>query len=162
MAQQGDDMRKTLAILLAVILPALALAGPQYIPFEVANGVATNVAQTDTQYPIGYIDEIYIQHATTNGVAVVAGIVTSTVTVVSAPNVGSGLTSTTLFTDAAVAATALARPRVVQTDNTGTDLTSLTVAERFLCNGDPVTLTVTQVTELTNLVYKAWIKIDAR
>lgn len=152
-------MRNLLVIALCVLCGS-AFAGPQYIPFEVSIGTNAAEVKTVTQYPIGYIDEVYIMGATTSGVAVSAGLVTNDISLIVTPNIGSSMVKTVLYTNATLTGAARARPRVTQTDNTGANLSSLTVAERFLCNGDPVAFRVAQSSTLTSLVLKGWLKID--
>ena len=146
-------MRKLAAIcaLLTAFAVAGALAGGQYVSFEVSHGTTTTNVLTQTQAVNGYIDEIYIEAPSRSAV-------TAAVSVVVSPVVGSGLTTTTLYTNATVTAAAKARPRVTQTDNEGNNLSSLSVAERFLCVGDSVAVRVTQSSAVTGVVYKVWIK----
>ncbi|MEN6360049.1 MAG: hypothetical protein ABFD59_08335 [Smithella sp.] len=142
-----------LALTLFFAMLCRAQAGPQYIAYEGKIGTNSATVISVAKNPIGYIDEILFQAPSRVGV-------TSVVTVVSAPNVGSGIPSTVLYTNATMTAADVIRPRVAQDDNTGAALTSLTVAERFLCNGDPVTLRVQQVSLVTNVTVKMWLKLD--
>ena len=146
-------MRKAIIGIIALGLVACASFGqPKYISFEVSNGTNTVAAFTQSKNPIGYIDEVYFQ-------APSAASVTGTVSIVSTPNVGTGMVTTLIYTNTALTAAVKARPRVTQTDSAGADLTSLTVAERFLCNGDPVVFRVLQTSAVTGLTWKAWIKV---
>jgi len=147
-------MKKWIIALVCVVgVITLASAGPQYIAYEVSQGaVATNVL-TQTLNPIGYIDEVYLDVPSESSV-------TSIVTFVSTPNVSATATATVIYTNSAATAAVKARPRVTQTDNTGTSLTNLTVRERFLCNGDPVVFRVDQTSAVTGVTFKAWLKIS--
>ena len=146
-------MRKKLLTAALTALAGIALADPQYVPLECRIGTNAAAVATATANPRGYVQEILFQ-------APSRAAVTSVVTVVSAPNVGSGIPSTVLYTNAAMTAAAVARPRVTQQDSAGADLTTLTVSERFLCNGDPVTFRVAQDSGVTGVVFKCWLKID--
>jgi len=155
-------MRKAIFTLAAGLLAcATVYAGPRYYEFTriTLTNTATNTAVLN---PKGAIDAVYVMAPTTGGVTLAAASVTSTVTVVSAPNVGSGLSSTTLFTDAAVTNfTVSSHPRFAPTDNTGAALSSLTVFEPFLNVGDPITLTVIQTgTAQTSVLYRVFIKVN--
>jgi hypothetical protein len=147
-------MRK-LALLCGIAVIACAVqAGPQYVALEARIGTNAAEVVSVTNFPIGYMDEILIQ-------APSRAAVTADVSVISAPNVGTGIPSTVLYTNSAMSAADVVRPRVAQDNNTGAALSSLTVAERFLCNGDPVTLRVAQTpTTVTGVVFKVWLKID--
>jgi hypothetical protein len=145
-------MRYTVAIA-AAILAATACANPQYVSFEVAHTTASTNVLTQTLPVIGYVDEVYVKAPSQAGV-------TANVSVVVSPSIDTGLTSTTLFTNGTLTAADIARPRVAQTDNEGTNLSTLTVPERYLCVGDSVTLTVTQSSEVTNVTYKVFLKVD--
>lgn len=142
-----------LAILAALLaLVGAASAAPHWQPIEAR--IPTNnptTAVTGTAAPEGYVDEVYIE---------VPGSTTSRVTLVSAPAVAAGLTKTVLYTNGTVTANARARTRVTQTDSAGSNLSSLTVAERFLCKGDTLTLRVEQASARTQVVFRAWIKMD--
>lgn len=154
-------MRKALTTLAAGLLACASVyAAPRYEEF-VAITLTNTATNTATLYPKGAIDKVYVMAPTTGGVALATGSVTSTVTVVSAPAVGSGLSSTTLFTSSTVTnATVSSQPRFAPTDNTGTALTSLTVYEPHVNAGDPVTLTVIQTgTAQTNVQYRVFIKL---
>lgn len=151
-------MRNYLIAAALTVMAGIALADPQYVPLECRVGTNAAAVATDSANPRGYVQEILFQAPTTNGAAV--STVTSVVTIVSAPNVGSGITSTVLYTNAAMTAAAVARPRVTQHDNTGANLSTMTVAERFLCAGDPITFRVAQSSGVTGVVFKCWLKID--
>lgn len=155
-------MKQAISIALAALVVACAVvqASPRYVAFEIKAGTNTTQVLTDTERMSGYVDEIYIQTPTTNGTTVKSGIVTAQVLFAVSPNIATGLGSTRLYTNKTFTTAIKARPRVAQTDNTGTNLSSLTVAERFLCVGDPMVLTVKQITAATNVVYKGWIKVD--
>jgi len=146
-------MRKLLAFIAIAALAGIVSAEPRYIAYEGKIDTLSTSVVSVVKNPIGYVDEILFQAPTKGGV-------TSVVTIVSAPNVGSGMVSTVLYTNAAMTAAAVIRPRITQQDNTGTDLTSLSISERFLCNGDPVTLRVVQTSVVTGVVFKCWIKMD--
>lgn len=157
-------MRKSIPLLiLCPLLFALcavtASAEPAYVEYLIKLGATSTTATAQrnmalTNNPRGYIDEILVQ-------APSKGSVTAAVSVVTWPNVGTNMAHTILFTNAALTSAAKSRPRVEQTDNTGTTYSSNTVpTERLLCNGDPVVLRVKQVSDYTNVEFKAWIKID--
>lgn len=148
-------MRGLLAILFIVALSGVsAFANPRWVEFPVKWGTTSTNILTATQTPIGYVDEVYV--------LVPSAAFTGVVSIVSTPNVSSSLTPTIIYTNAECKATGKARPRVTQTDNTGGALSSLTVAERFLCVGDPVVLRVEQVSALTGVTFRAWIKIESK
>lgn len=154
-------MRKAIFTLAAGLLAcASILASPRYEEFDRITLTNTE-SDTATLQAKGLIDAVYVMAPTTNGATLGSGSVTSTVTVISAPAVGSGLSSTTLFTSSTVTnATVSARPRFAPTDNAGTALTSLTVFEPFLNVGDTITLTVSQVgVAQTNVQYRVFIKL---
>lgn len=140
-------------IVLLLILGAVACsAAPRYESFVFApNGTNWAAAYTLTSRFQGYVDEVYVE---------VPSASTAIVSVVSTPAVSSNLTPTVLYTNAAVVANSAARPRVFQTDKTGTTITNLSVSERFLCAGDPITVSVRQVSKVTNCVYRVYLKID--
>lgn len=138
--------------LVAVVMAAYAIAEPAYVEYRIKVGTTATANLVVTNNPIGYVDEVYIQFPT--------GVRTALVTVVSYPNVGTSLPATVLYTNATMQATAKARPRVTQTDNAGSNLSSLTVAERFLCNGDPLVFRVKQAAGSTGVTFRAWMKID--
>jgi hypothetical protein len=144
-------MRKLMTVAVCGLMACAAMAAPRYIPFEVSIGTNAAEVVTDAQAVGGMIEEVYLQAP--------AALVTANVSVVSAPAVGTGLTETVLYTNGTLTAAAIARPRVTQTDNEGANLSSLTVAERFLCVGDTVTFTVDQVSAQTGLTFKCWIKV---
>lgn len=144
-------LRCILSLLAAMAVASSAMAGGRYVPLECSIGTNATATVTDTEYFRGKVSEIYVQ---------VPAASTGVVTVVSTPNVGSGLTPTVLYTNAALTANAVSRTRVTQHDNTGANLSSLSVAEPFLCVGDPVVFSVTQTSALTGVVYKAWIKLE--
>ena len=138
------------AVLMALV--GVASAAPHWQTIEAR--IPTNnptTAVTGTASPEGYVDEIYIA---------IPASTTSRVTVVSAPAVATGLPGTVLYTNAAVTASGRVRTRVTQTDSAGSNLSSLTVAERFLCKGDTLTLRVEQASARTQVVFRAWIKMD--
>jgi hypothetical protein len=141
------------AIVLFLLTLSVALAEPRYESFEVNHvNTSTNIL-TETKNPRGYIEEILIQAPSQAGV-------TANVTFVISPDVGSGLTKTVLYTNATLTAAARAMTRIVPTDNTGGALASLTVAERYLSNGDQLTFRVVQSSAVTNVSFKAWVKIS--
>lgn len=154
-------MRKLMAIAGVLAVAGVALAAPQYVPFVVRCGTNATAVLTHDMAFQGYVDEVYIMAATTNGGALAGPVATATVTVVSYPAVDSGLAETVLYTNAALTAATKLRPRVTQTGNTGSDLSSLTVAERFLWAGDTIRFRVLQASGITNAVWKCWLKIDS-
>lgn len=133
----------------------VAFCQPQYIPMSVTVGTNATIAYTDTCWPIGNIDEIIFQSPT-------RGNPTSDVCIICLPAmVTNGINGVVLYTNAAMTSAANAWPRITPTDNTGTALTSLTVRERFLCNGDPVTFRVAVTNaDVTGVTFRCWIKID--
>ena len=141
------------SLLLAAWLPAFA--DPMYVPLECRIGTLSTSVVTAVANPRGYLDEILLQ-------APSRAAVTAVVTVISAPAVGTGISSTVLYTNAEMTAADVIRPRVAQDDNTGAALTSLTVRERFLCAGDPITLRIAQVSGVTGIVFKVWLKIEKK
>lgn len=143
---------KQLALLGSFLLACPVFAGPQWIEFTGKIGTLSTSVVSVTKNPIGYIDEVYIQAPSKAGV-------TSVVTLVSSPNVGSSLAPTVIYTNGETVAAAKARPRVIPTDSAGSDLSSLTVAERFLCNGDPLVFRVEQSSAVTGVTFKAFVKI---
>lgn len=144
-------MRK-LMILVAISLTACAvMAAPRYIPFEVSIGTNATAEVTDSRPVNGIIDTVYLDAP--------PAAFTGLVSVVAAPTVSTNLTAVTLYTNAALIATATALPRIVPTDNEGAALSSLTVAEPYLCLGDTVTFSVTQASAQTGLTFKCWIKV---
>ena len=144
-------LRCVLSLVAALVVASSALAGGRYVPLEVSVGTNATTRVTATERFHGRVNEIYFQ---------IPAASTSVVTVVSTPNVGSGLTPTVLYTNAALTANAVSRTRVAQTDNTGANLSSLSVAESFLCVGDPVVFSVTQASAQTGVTFKAWIKLE--
>jgi hypothetical protein len=157
-------MRKAIVTLAAGLLAcASAWAAPRYEEFDriTLDNAATNTA---TLTPKGRVIAVYVMPPSTGGVALATASVTGAVTVVASPAVGSGLSSTTLFSDAAVTnATVSAMPRITPTDTAGDALTSLTVREPFLSAGDTITLTVTQTgtaAAMTNVLWRVFLKLD--
>lgn len=147
-------MRRLLISAAALGLMACAvLAGPQFVSFEVNHGTTSTNVLTQSRAVHGYVDEVYVSAPSRAGV-------TANVYVASTPAIDTGLTSTEIYTNAAVTAAAKARPRIAQTDTEGTDLSSLTVPERLLCVGDTVTLRVVQSSAVTGVVYKVRLKVD--
>ena len=138
---------------LAVLAATLCVAEELYQEL-IVTVPTTNAAQvlTATVNPKGYIDEIYFD---------VPSLSTANVTVVATPNIcTNALAPTCLYTNSALTANVVARPRVFQTDKTGTAITNLSVSERFLCAGDAVVLRVVQASGLTNSPqWRAWLKI---
>jgi len=155
-------MRKAINIALAALLVACATAnaGGKWVAFEIKGGTNTTETLTDTEVINGYVDEVYLQTPMTNSKAVVSGLITANVGFAVSPAVGSGMTTTLLYTNTAFKASVKARPRIAQTDTAGSNLSSLTVPERYLAKGDTVTFRVSQATALTQVVYRAWIKLD--
>lgn len=148
-------MRK-LALMAGVLmgLACVVQAGPQYVALEARIGTNATATVTDSVNPIGRIIEILIQ-------APSRAACTNSMSISCSPNVGSNITATVLYTNATMSAADVVRPRIVPDDNTGAALSSLTVAEPFLCNGDPITLSVTQTpTTVTGVVFKVWLKIE--
>ncbi len=147
-------MRKLLTIIGCVALTACAsYARSRYVPFTVSVGTEAQTTNTQTRPIIGYIEEVHIENASEANV-------TSTVTFTKSPAVGTNLTTTVIYTNTAQSASVIARPRVTPTDDEGSALTNLTVRERILCTGDPVTFSVIQTTEVTGVVFRAWLKIS--
>ena len=146
-------MKEVFAVASAVAFAAVAVvAAPDYVEYRAKVGTTATVNLAVTNNPIGYVDEIYVQFP--------AGVRTALVTVVSMPNVGTSLPVTVLYSNATMQATAKARPRVTQTDNAGINLSSLTVAERFLSNGDKLVFRVRQAAGSTGVTFQCWCKID--
>lgn len=146
-------MKRTILVGALALLAVVACAAPAYVDFAVSIGTNNETtAVSDTRNPIGYVDEVYVLFP--------SGVVTADVSLISTPAVNSGLTKTCLFTNATMAASGMARPRVTQTDTAGANLSSLTVAERFFCAGDPVAFRVKQVTGVTGITFRAWLKIE--
>lgn len=140
-------------ILLLVLAACAAWAGPQYVDYVFApNGTNWAATYTLTRNFQGYVDEIYVE---------VPSLSTALVTVVSTPNVSSNMVATCLYTNAALTANAVARPRVTPTNAGGTANTNFPV-ESFLCAGDPVTVSVTQASKVTAAVYRVYLKITDR
>jgi len=147
-------MRKLLTIAgCAALMACASHAGGLYVPFVVSVGTNATATVTQSKPVLGYIEEVYVENPSASGV-------TSAVWFAIAPAAGTNLTETVIYTNATQSASVMARPRVTQTDNTGGNLSSLTVAERFLCVGDSATFGVTQSTSTTGLTFKAWLKIS--
>jgi hypothetical protein len=145
-------MNKLNMIAVMCMVACSVFAGERWESFEVAIGTNATATVTDSKPIIGEIDEIYIQNPSKASV-------TSTVAFVVAPVIGTNLTATTVYTNAAHTASVKARPRILGTDTAGSNLSSLAVAERFVCVGETVTFSVTQASSVTGLTIKAWVKI---
>ena len=147
-------MKRLLTIFAALtVMAGITLAQPRYVPLECRIGTNAATVVTDSANPIGYVDEILFQGPTRAGV-------TSVVTIAAVPNVGTGMVATVLYTNAAMTAAVVARPRVLQHDSGGTNIASFVVGERFLCGGDPVTFRVSQTSAVTGVVFKCWLRLD--
>lgn len=149
-------MKKSLTLAALMACAACAHAAPINVPFVVkCNGAVTSSVTASVQ---GYIRDIVVSSPTTNGVAI--GTVTGDVRIVASPAVGTGHSDTLIYTNAAVTSATSARPRFVPTGTTGSALSSLTVAEPYLCAGDSVTLRVIQDGAATNVLWRVDIKVD--
>ena len=144
-------MRRNSLIAILALVACIAGAAPRYVALETSIGTNAAEVVTDTERVRGYVDEIYVEAPTVGTMSVV--------TIVSSPGVGTSLTPTVLFTNGALTARDFARTRVTQTDAEGADLASLTVSERFLCQGGPVVLRVSQTSRVTGLTFRAWLKL---
>lgn len=145
-------MRKTIISLVALAcLASLAHAGSRYVSFTATIGATAGVTNTQTRPIKGSVNEVYV---------VVPENFTGDVYFASAPGISTDAPETVIYTNAALTASAVARPRVVPTDNEGSDLSSLTVAEPLLLTGDQVTFSVIQASELTNTTVSGWLKIQ--
>jgi len=129
-----------------------AVAGVRWQSYEVSIGTNATAAVTDSHPVIGAIDQVHIENAS-------AANVTSTVTFVAAPSIGTNLASTVVYTNAAHTTSIDARPRFLGTDTAGSDLSSLAVAEPFVCVGDTVTFRLVQTSAVTGITVRAWIKL---
>ena len=145
-------MRRLLIIAALGLVSAAALAGPRFIPFEVSHGNTSTNILTQPQAVIGSIDEFYLAAPSRAGV-------TADVYMVVSPSIASGLANTELYTNSAATAALKARPRIPQTDSAGSNLSTNTVAERYFCVGGNVTFRIEQVSAVTGVVYKAWLKL---
>ena len=143
-------MRKIAVMFLMLV--STVLAGEKWQSFEVSVGTNATATVTDSHAIIGEVDEIYVQNSSKANV-------TNSVAFSVVPAIGTNLTAAVIYTNAAHTASVKARPRVIGTDNTGSDLSSLAIAERFVCVGDTVTMSVTQSSAVTNYTVKAWLKI---
>lgn len=154
-------MQKILAALSALIVLSVCSAsgGPKWVDFEVSHGTTSTNILTQTRPLIGDLDEVYVAIYTNDVLIVAGGVVTADLFVAVSPPMASGLSSTDIYTNSAVTGVASARPRVPQTDSEGTDLTTLTVAERYRCIGDRATLRVEQVSAVTGTTYRVWLKL---
>jgi hypothetical protein len=143
-------MRKLAMIF--VMLASISHAGQKWESFEVTIGTNATATVTDSKPIIGEVDEIYIQAPTKASV-------TNNVSFRIVPVIGTNLTQTTIYTNATATAAVKARPRILGTDTTGANLSSLAVSERFVCVGETVTFSVTQSSSVTALTVRAYMKL---
>lgn len=144
----------TLAVCAGLALPAFA--APQYV--EMKMKITGNSTNTATVNPSGKLMSVLLSAPSTNGTAI--NTVTGDVRVTVSPNVGYSMPGFILYTNGTAAASAVAHPRFIPTDKTGSALSSLTVAEPYFLCGDPVTLTVIQSGTLTNVLWRVYLKMD--
>ena len=135
------------------LLAVCAGAGPRWIKFELSHGATSTNILTQTKSVNGYIDEFYWAGPSQSGV-------TTDVYVTVSPSIDTNLSVAAIYTNSALTAAAKTRTRIPQTDSAGSDLSSLTVAERYLCKGDKVTVRIEQVSAVTNVTYKGFLKVD--
>ena len=146
-------MRRAFSTFAALLVLASVAAAQRVIPLDIAI-TAANKALTNTvsQSVAGVVDSVYVQ---------VPASQTGAVDVVATPAFGSGLTAARLYTNSALSASAVARPRFVPTDNTGSTnaLGAAHVTEAYIAAGDTVTFTVIQASAGTNITWRAFLKM---
>jgi len=147
-------MIKAFSTFAALLVLASVAAAQRIVPLDIyvthSNKTFTNTVSQSVQ---GVIDSVYVQVPSSQ---------TALVTVVSAPAFGSGNAGTMIYTNAALTASTVARPRYVPTDNTGATnalVGASHTSEPYLCAGDTVTLTVTQASAGTNISWRAFLKL---
>lgn len=145
-------MKRYLAIIFLMFVGISVVNAQQYVYFENKIGATGGITITNSQAIIGSIDQVLIQAPSRTSTGVVSIVVT--------PAVGSNMTRTVIYTNATVTAAASAMPRVIPTDNTGTALVALTVAEKYFCKGDTVTVYTSEANSITNVTFKVWLKVE--
>ena len=147
-------MKQALCTFTAMLVLASVAAAQRVVPLDIAI-TAANVTFTNTvsQSAQGAVDAVYVQIPASQ---------TAEVTVVANPAFGSGLPGVILYTNAALTVSAVARPRYVPTDNTGSTNALVGASHGsvpYFAAGDTVTLRVLQASAGTNITYRAFLKL---